>query len=324
MGRTGRGRDEMILTVTLNPAIDVGAVVPVLEPDRKMHCHDVAVNPGGGGINVARMAIRLGEASLAMALAGGSTGDRLLAMLVGEGVPAEIMPIRGDVRESFTAVEAASGRQYRFVLPGPTVSADELAAASARIVELASNTSLVVFSGSLPPGVSPADLAMLVTRIRGTGAEVIVDTSGEALQAAAGAGTVLMKPSLRELMVFSGRSLSTHAEIEMAARALLDLGPNRAVIVSLAAAGALLVEQGRSSTWVHAPQVRVVSTVGAGDGLVAGVAVSLERGNSMVDAACLGVAVGSATTLAQGTALCTRADVEALRPLVSASRPQGQ
>jgi len=316
--------DGSLLTITLNPALDVCAVVPVLEPDRKMHCHDLSVNPGGGGVNVARVAIRLGTEAVAAVLAGGSIGSRLRELLAEERVPVEIVPIAGEVRENFTAVESTSGRQYRFVLPGPTVSREEWACAIDRLTSLTVPDSLVVVSGSLPEGVAASDLADLVGRLRGAGAEIIVDTSGDALRAAAGVGTTMMKPSLRELSTFAGQALTSHVDIDTAARSLLELGPNHSVIVSLAGAGALLVQRQGPSTWIHAPQVRVVSTVGAGDSLVAGVAVTLLRGGSVLEAACFGVAAGSAATLAHGTGLCRVEDVERMRTLVSVSVPQGQ
>ena len=312
-----------LLTITLNPALDICSVVPVLEPDRKMHCHDLSINPGGGGVNVARVAIRLGANAVAAVLAGGATGSRLRALLDEERVPVEIVPIAGEVRENFTAVESTSGRQYRFVLPGPTVSRQEWACAMDRLAAFVVPGSLVVVSGSLPEGVAACDLADLLARLQGAGARIIVDTSGDALRAAARVGTIMMKPSLRELSTFAGQPLNSHADITSAARSLLELGPNNSVIVSLAGAGALLVERQGPSQWIHAPQVRVVSTVGAGDSLVAGAAVTLLRGGPVLEAACVGVAAGSAATLAHGASLCRQEDVESMRPLVSVSRPQG-
>src|SRR4051794_23324568 len=230
-----------LLTVTFNPALDVSATVAVVEPDRKMHCGELSMDPGGGGVNVARVAIRLGVEAVAAVLAGGPTGERFLALLAQETVPTEVIPIAGEVRESFTATESSSGRQYRFVLPGPTVTPPEWVCATRRITALASQSPLVVLSGSLPGGVSSDDLANLMFLIRRAGADLIVDGPTESLRAAASVGVLLMKPSLRELSSFAARPLHSHYEIQLAARELLNLGPNQAVIVSLAGAGALLL-----------------------------------------------------------------------------------
>lgn len=312
----------VVLTVTLNPALDVCAHISVVEPDRKMYCTAITVDPGGGGVNVARMAQRFGVTATAAVLAGGTTGERLVALLAAEHLPTEVLPIAGMVRESFTVVESTTARQYRFVLPGPHVNRNELAAAADRIADLSIGVSHVVLSGSSPPGVTPSDLAELLIRIRSTGAGVIVDTSGDALRAAAAVGTLLIKPSVHELSVFAEEDLAGHVEIEAAARRLLGLGHNHAVVVSLGAAGALLVPAGASSRWIHAPSVRVVSTVGAGDSMVAAMAVAFERGDTLQDAACFGVAAGTAATLSAGTQLCAPADVARLLPLVSVSDVQ--
>jgi 6-phosphofructokinase 2 len=306
-----------VLTITLNPALDVCAQIPVVEPDRKMHCHDVIVDPGGGGVNVARVATRLGATATAAVLIGGASGEQLVALLAAEQIPTAAIHIVGTTRESFTVVETSTHRQYRFVLPGPTVGRTEFAAAAEQIVGLAHGVSIVVLSGSLPPGVTPPDVAALLAEIRATGADVIIDTSGDALEAVARVGALLIKPSVHELSLFAGSTLDSHVEIEAAARRLLSLGANHAIVVSLAAAGALLIEADAPCRWIHAPNVRATSTVGAGDSLVAAMAVALERGETLEAAACSGVAAGTAATLAAGTALCTSADIARLFPLVA-------
>ncbi len=116
-----------------------------------------------------------------MVLVGGCSGERLVELLAAEHVPTERIPIAGAIRESFTTVETTTGRQYRFVLPGPTIEPAEFTAACARIVELARGRGLVVLSGSLPPGITADDFGTLLRRIRTVGAEVIVDASGDAL-----------------------------------------------------------------------------------------------------------------------------------------------
>lgn len=301
-----------MLTVTLNPSVDVSTDVTVVEPERKLHCGTTCREAGGGGVNVARVARVLGADATAVVLVGGCAGVQLLDLLAEQGVPTEAIPISADTRESLTVLEGATGRQYRFVMPGPTVTDEELAAAETRIEALARRSSLVVLSGSLPSNVAPPRFGSLVRRIRSTGAALIVDTSGDALAAAAESGTLLMKPSVRELSTFAGRVLSGEPEIVAAALDLLDRGPNDAVVVSLGAAGALLVRPDAPAVRVHGPRVHALSTVGAGDSLVGAMAVALERGDDTEDAVGLGVAAGTAATLAHGTGLCRRDDVERL------------
>jgi 6-phosphofructokinase 2 len=150
---------------------------------------------------------------------------------------------------------------------------------------------------------------------------LVVDTSGRALQLAAVAGADVLKPSLNELEGFSGATLRGTAEIVTAARRLLDSGINGAVVVSLAASGAIVVQQHEQHAWqVHAPPVRVVSTVGAGDSLVGALCVALLSGRSTLDAVRYGVAAGTAAVLTPGSALCEPADIETLHAQVGVSR----
>ncbi len=318
-GAARRDVRRSMLTVTLNPALDVCAYIPVVQPDRKMHCSKVTIDSGGGGINVARVAVRMGAAARAVTFLDPASSEQFVQLLAAEDVPLEVISASGPLRESFTVTETSTGRQYRFVLPGPRIDSDDFDTGMVRIAELCVGEALVVVSGSCPPGVSTADVARLVDVVRAGGAEAIVDISGDMLGTVAAAGVRLIKPSVHELSVCVGEELNGNVEIERAARRLLASGPTGAILVSLGAAGALLVRVDAETVWLHAPHVRPVSTVGAGDSLVAGLAVALQRGATLVDAARLGVAAGSAATLATGTGLCQTTDIQRLLPQVLVS-----
>jgi 6-phosphofructokinase 2 len=307
----------MLSTLTLNPALDVSLRVPALEPDRKMYGRDVHEQPGGGGVNVARVARRFGSDVLAVVLSGGATGALIVELMRTEGVRVAPVPIAGETRRNMTVTDESTGRQYRFVMPGPHVTTEELDAAITVLTASIGPAAIVVVSGSVPAGLDAEVVARATACVEEAGGRLIVDVPGSSLGAFARSGTTLLKPSLRELEHFIGRSLGTHAEIDCAARALLALGPNHNVIVSLGATGAILVRQDDTSVWLHAPHVRTVSTVGAGDSLVAACAVALERGGCIVDAAQLGVAAGTAATTVPGTGLCEATVAEELRHTVS-------
>ena len=298
-----------LLTVTLNPCIDVEARVPVVEPDHKLHCQALRRAPGGGGVNVARVATRLGVPATALVLAGGDNGRLLLSFLAAEGVATEECATAEATRESLTIDEDRTGRQFRFVLPGPTVSAEEGADAARRVEQLAHRHRYVVLSGSMPLGLDAGYLGEMVSRVQRSGAAAVVDTSGPALLHAARAGAALIKPSVNELSGAVGRPLTTEAELDEAARELLSAGAGRAVIISMGASGVLLVESGEPMRRIPAPTVDVVSVIGAGDSLVAGVVVALLRGETMAAAARFGVAAGTATVSRSGSALCLADDV---------------
>jgi 6-phosphofructokinase 2 len=242
-----------MLTVTLNPALDVCACIVALEPDRKLHCTDVIVEPGGGGVNVARVAARLDVDVTALALLSPRCAPDFERMLASERVSLVAVPWGGDVRNSFTVVETASGRQYRFVLPGPWVDGEVIRSATEAIVRRAAGERCVVLSGSVPPGVSGAEVEDLVGRLRHGTDTLIVDVPGDLLGAVARAGATVVKPSVNELSQFAGTRLEGHAAIDGAARRLLDAGAGGAVVVSLGAGGALLVPAGAGPAARWAP-----------------------------------------------------------------------
>jgi 6-phosphofructokinase 2 len=310
---------KTILTVTFNPALDVCAEVPVVAADHKLHCTPAEHTPGGGGINVARAIHRLGASATALFPYGGSSGERLCELLRAEGVPIAGVPIAGTTREDFSVRETTTGHEYRFVLPGPPLAPDELEACVDAILGRADWGSFVVLSGSMPPGVGPEAIEELVGRLHAGGSLIVVDTSGPALAAFARAGVLILKPSLNELSGHTGRRLTAVDEIVEAAEALRRSGPNQAVVVSLGADGALLLPADRAPCAITAPAVSVVSAVGAGDSLVAGLVVGLAGGEALVDAARRGVAAGTAATVSPGHHLCHPADVDRLLADVSAT-----
>lgn len=300
-----------IVTVTLNPAVDVFAAVGTVEPTRKLRCSSPVRYPGGGGVNVARVIRRLGGDCIAVYLAGGATGDRLTSMLAEEAVPSMPIEIRGETRENFTVREASSGREFRFVLPGPEVSPEEIAACEGRIRTAAATCHYLVLSGSLPAG-APADTWARIARAAGTArARIVLDTSGSALAAALTLGAWLVKPSLNELSELAGRELSTEPECIDAARAIVKRGAVEIVALTLGERGAIVVT---SNQVLRAPavQVNVRSAVGAGDSFLAGFVLAISQGEPMAEALNVAMAAAAATVSSVGNALCERKEVERL------------
>lgn len=300
-----------IATLTLNPALDVTTATAEVIPTHKLRCAAPRRDPGGGGINVARVVHALGGAATAVFPVGGPTGAMLEALLAEAGVPARPVPVPGHTRESFTVDEGTTGAQYRFVLPGARLGDAELAAVLDALATTPGAPGLWVASGSLPPGVDPGVYREVARRARAQGARLILDTSGPALAASAGAGAFLVKPSLRELADRLGSGIDSEADELAAARTLLSDGTAEHVVLSLGERGALLVSEGDSARFA-APVVTPVSAVGAGDSMVGAIALALARGAAVRDAVRLGVAAGAAALLTPGTALVRREDVERL------------
>jgi 6-phosphofructokinase 2 len=300
-----------ILTVTVNPALDVSTSAREVRHTHKLRCGPAQFHPGGGGINVARVLHRLGSDCLALYAAGGVTGERLGQLLDAEGVPRHCLPIAQETRESFSVHEQSTGRDYRFVLPGPALAPAEVAAFSAFLDTLPALPRYLVASGSLPPGV-PADFyGQLARWAQARGVRFVLDSSGEPLAAALAAGVHLVKPSLRELRELSGQALDTDAERLAVARRMIGAGQAQVVALSLGEDGALLVTAGQAWRARSVP-VAVASTIGAGDSFVGGLVWALDRAAGLEQALRYGMAAGAAALLTAGTALCQPADVERL------------
>jgi 6-phosphofructokinase 2 len=299
-----------IVTLTMNPALDITTSVDIVRPTDKLRCETTRYDPGGGGINVARIAHVLGASVSAVFPAGGATGDVVMSLLNDAGVPFQQVAINGATRESFTVNETRTGQQYRFVLPGPRLTFTEQSRCLDRLRFSAESAQFVVASGSLPPGVPP-DFYQRVADICGhVGARFVLDTSGRGLRRVS-SGVYLLKASVRELRECVGRPLTTEAEQLAAARGLIEHGRAQVVLVSLGPHGALLATQQASHRFSAIP-MGLGSGVGAGDAMVAAIAVGLTRGWPLAKSVRLGIAAGAAMLMTPGTAACTRADVEKL------------
>ena len=315
-----------ILTLTLNPALDVSTAIDRVEPVHKMRCGEPVQHPGGGGINVARVLHRLGADVTAIYPVGGATGEALTKLLQAEGVPAQVLQIEGETRESFSVHEASTGQDWRFVLPGPTLSEAELQACREALLTAVEGAeparggppfrdTWVVASGGLPPGVSESCYADLALEVRARGARFVIDTNGPALAQALAVGVDVFKPSLRELRQLSGLPLSDEASQLAAARQLIDQGQARAVALSLGEQGAVLVTA--EGAWrATALNVPVASTIGAGDSFVAGLVFGLAQGQAPQQAFAQALATSAAALLSCGTSLADPADVARLLPQV--------
>ncbi len=300
-----------ILTVTMNPAVDVATSTAYVMPTHKLRCATVQRHPGGGGVNVARVLHRLGGEVVALYPAGGASGKRLRQLLDDEGVASCCIAITGETRESFSVKDEGGGQEYRFVLPGPTLLAREWQACLDQVEALAQSARYLVVSGSLPPGV-PADFyAQLIRRVKPLGVQVVLDTSGPALAAALAAGVYLVKPSLRELRDFSGLALETSTQWLGAAEQLIAQGRAQAVVLTLGEAGAWLITA-QEVCFAPGLPVKVVSAIGAGDSLVGAMVWALAQRLTLKEAFRYGVAAGSAALQSEGTGLCHPAEIARL------------
>lgn len=307
-----------IVTVTPNPAIDVSASVERLEPSVKLRCGPGRRDAGGGGVNVARVARRLGGDVLAIFPAGGLPGEMLVRLLRAEAVPTIAVPIAGETREDFTILERSTGEEYRFVLEGPHLSWTEWRACLDAAIEPGDDQAIIVASGSLPPGVPEDFHARLASNAKAAGDRMVLDASGPALAAALKEGLFLIKPNLRELEDLTGRPLNDESERLAAAREIVARGGAELVALTLGEDGALLVAADQAWRAAAMP-ILPISSVGAGDSFLGGMVHALAAGRPLEDAFRQGVAAGSAALLSPGTTLCDAREVRRLMPMVDIS-----
>jgi 6-phosphofructokinase 2 len=300
-----------ILTITMNPAIDISTSVERVAHTRKLRCGAARRDPGGGGINVGRVAERLGSTVTAIFPAGGSTGQLLRRLVDEENLRGVIIPIQEETREDFTAFETSTGKQFRFVLTGPPLSELEWLKCLNEFVKYRPPIDFLVVSGSLPPGVPTEFYARIAEIACSRDVPVALDASGPSLKAAVDRGVDILKPNLRELRELTGKPLADGASCAEACQTLLAAGKAKIIALTLGHRGALLVT--RDGAWHAGPlPILPVSTVGAGDSFLGAMVWALASGLSIQDSFRHGVAGGSAALLAPGTQLCRAADARSL------------
>jgi 6-phosphofructokinase 2 len=300
-----------VLTITLNPTVDKSCEAEGIKPEKKLRCSQPKYEPGGGGINVSRGLARLVIHSTALFTSGGRTGELLEKLLEDENVAIHPVPVSAATRENFIVVDTISNDQYRFGMPGEEITKAETKAIHDQILGSSPFPEIAVISGSLPPGIEPAFLSRLVKELKAKNVKIVADTSGDALTEILKEGVFLLKPNLGELSRLTGKGELDNESADEAAKQLIDEGKAEIVVVSMGPQGAYLVTKDET-LHVPAPSVKKLSTVGAGDSMVAGMVSVLARGGSNAEMARMGVACGTAATMSKGTGLFTKENAEKL------------
>ncbi len=302
-----------LLTLTLNPALDLSFEVPQILAGPKLRTGPVLAEAGGGGINAARMIAALGGRVTALACLGGATGQRVQELLTHQpGLSLRICRIAKETRQSLHVIETVSGKMYRFVLPGPELSRAEVERLVAELRAVLTPGAILVLSGSQPPGVPdtfPQDLAAELPKDSG----LVVDTSGSALERLLQSPCPKARPAVLRLDEQEARArFPNHTPAEVA-RALFDKGVARLVAVAAGADGNVVA--GPEGVWAcRPPRLEVLSRVGAGDSFVGAFALALARGQGVIAALRLGTAAAAAAVLTPGTALARPEDIARLLP----------
>jgi 6-phosphofructokinase 2 len=295
-----------VLTITLNPTIDVFGAADKVRPTHKVRLSKASYEPGGGGINVARVVTTLGGAAEAVFLAGGEMGAFLGRLVREEAIAQRPIAIDGQTRVALMVHDDATGLEYRFLPEGPEVTASDIERCAEAIAATAGG--IVVASGSLPRGAPEDSFARLARAAAKNGMPFVLDTSGKALGAALDEGGILLvKPSRGELEAHAGASLDEDG-LAAAARDLVDSGKVHMVAVTLGGDGAMLVS---AAGVMRRPAIAVPvrSAVGAGDSFLGAMVWAMTEGWPLKDAFGLAMAAGAAATSNRGATLCRKEDV---------------
>ncbi len=297
-----------IVTLTPNPAIDLSTTIDRVVPIVKLRCRAQQRDPGGGGINVARVIKRFGGEVEAIFTAGGCTGQLLGRLVDDEGITSRVIQVEAETREDFYVSESGTQLQYRFILPGQSLRESEWQQCLSTLATSTPPPKFVVGSGSLPPGVPHDFYARAAAIAQSLGAKFCLDTSGPPLAAALEQGVYLIKPNLTEMSELIGVELESESDWLLKARALLDSGKVEVIALSLGHIGALIVTRNLALR-ARALAVKPVSAVGAGDSFLGALVFGLASGANFEEALRLSMAAGAAALINQGTELCHTTDV---------------
>jgi len=304
---------EKVLTMTLNAAIDKTTTIPALLPEKKLRCTLPEFHPGGGGINISIVLEKFGYPSTAMFLSGGFTGSFFEKLVQQRGIETVVVKSDGYTRENFIVHDLSTDLQYRFGMPGPRIEESEWRECLKKLKEAEGFTYFVI-SGSNPTGVPLDFYSKAAEIVKEKNGKLIIDTSGDALKHALGTGIFLAKPNIGELSSLAGvKELDARSAVD-AARKIIDAGHCEVLVVSMGPAGAVVVT---AKEYFHeaAPAIKVKSTVGAGDSMVAGVIMALQQKLSWRDVLRYGIAAGTAATINPGTGLCSKEEFEKIYAL---------
>jgi 1-phosphofructokinase family hexose kinase len=300
----------MIVTFTPNPAVDQTLFVTGLKFGEVNRARESELSPAGKGINVSRVAHRLGWPTMAFGFLAGDIGDVAQNALDAEGVQSHFARVPGQTRINVSIADEASGACTSVSCPGPTVTAEHLAELEGMLRFWLQATKVLVLAGSLPAGVPDDTYARIIDTASRQGVCTVLDADGEPLRLGVEATPYLIKPNRAEAERLLGRPLPDLEAVADGARELSARGIG-VVVISMGADGAVCVEGGRARRAVS-PKVEVRSTVGSGDSLVAGLCVGIARGDGIVEGLRLGTAAGAATAMTPGTELGSAEEIAAL------------
>jgi 1-phosphofructokinase family hexose kinase len=314
----------MILTVTVNAAVDKTLTVANLQLGHRHRAQQGLVMAGGKGINVARALKRLDEPVIATGLAGGRAGLHIVDGLHSEGILNDFVRIAGESRTSTAVVDPTSGLQTEINEYGPEVTAEEISILLEKIRYLSGAVSTVVFAGSLPRKVDNSFYADVIRDMNRRKVRTVIDAEGEPLRLSLAAEPTLVSPNQREAEALVGNEFQTDEDFQHGLSAIASMGAANVLVTLKTGCYALLVEgKGRRTmyrAWI--PRVEAVSAVGSGDALLAGFVSAQQAGRPPQDCLRLALACGAANTQTVGAGVFEPRDVPRYSAMVEVQEIQ--
>jgi 1-phosphofructokinase family hexose kinase len=303
----------LILTVTLNAAIDRTVAVPNFRLGQRHRAVEARTMAGGKGVNVARALHLLGRPVIAAGMAGGASGARLLEELRSESILSAFTWIEGETRTNLAVIDPTSAEQTEINDRGPEVSEPEVERFTEKLLYLAQGASVCVLAGSVPPG-TPEDIyGRLIEGLRELGVVTVLDTEGEPMRAALRAGPDVVAPNVTEAEEAVGHEFSDTDDFALGLAGLVEMGAGEAIITSETGCVAIVGERAQRRRYeARVEQLEPVTTVGSGDCFLAGYVAARFEGASPRDCLALGVACGAESTQHFGAGTLDRREAERL------------
>jgi 1-phosphofructokinase family hexose kinase len=307
----------VILTVTLNAAIDRTVAVPSFRLGNRHRAVERRTVAGGKGVNVARALKLLGRPVIATGLAGGPTGARILEQLTEESILNDFTRIVDESRTNLAVIDPTSGEQTEINDRGPTVTGDEIDRFVEKLLYLAQGAEFCVVAGSIPAGVDASVYGRLVSELQRLEVSVIVDTDGEPMRAGLRAGPAIVAPNVTEAEEAVGHEFNEPSDLLLGLQSLIEMGAAEAIITREAGCVAIVgAPSERRRYEVEIEPLDPVSTVGSGDAFLAGYVAARYRGSPARECLAYGVACGAESTQHFGAGTLDPAEVDRLLPRV--------
>ena len=302
----------MILTVTLNAAIDRTVAVPNFRIGQRHRAVEARTVAGGKGVNVARALKSLGRPVIASGLAGGATGTRILELLAEESILNAFTRISGESRTNLAVVDPTTGEQTEINERGPEVTESEIDRFVEKLLYLAQGAKACVLAGSVPPGI-PSDIyARFIAELRSLGVLTVLDTDGDPMRVGLRAEPDVVAPNVAEAEEAVGHEFNDPDDIRLGLTGLLEMGAQEAIITSPEGCTAIVRDGERRHYEARIEHLEPVAAVGSGDAFLAGYVAARYEGASARECLAFGVACGAESTQHFGAGNVDRREVERL------------